>query len=145
VSTSPDDDALRFERDPSPADVEWLDDQVLAATVEATGRADVEQLAAFVRDADGSLVAGISGWTWGGTCELQSLYVVPAQRGRGWGRRLLAAAADEARSRGCTQVVLFTHEVHAPGLYDRLGYELVGHVDDYPAGGVARWYRKRLA
>ena len=39
-------------------------------------------LAIFVRDA-GRVVAGISGWTWGDCCELQSLWVEPGRRGRG--------------------------------------------------------------
>jgi hypothetical protein len=41
-------------------------------------------------------------------------------------------------------VVLLTHAVQAPGLYTSSGYELVGQVDDYPAGSAAYWFRKRL-
>ena len=57
---------------------------------------------------------------------------------------MLVEAEGEARRRRCHQVVLFTHEIEAPGLYERLGYELIGRVDDYPAGGAAYWYRKPL-
>ena len=55
--------------------------------------------AIFVRDA-GRVVAGISGWTWGDCCELQSLWVEPSLRGRGLATRLIAAAeAEEAEAR----------------------------------------------
>jgi hypothetical protein len=63
------------------------------------------------------------------------------------GGALLDAAEAEALRRGCDQVVLLTHAVHAgPGgaRYRRRGYELVGRVDDYPRGDAALWFRKRL-
>lgn len=54
---------------------------------------------------------------------LASLYVVPAFRGRGLGRRLVRAAEDAARLRGCTQLFLYT-----PGqekFYAALGWSLL--------------------
>lgn len=41
-------------------------------------------------------------------------------------------------------MVLFTFDCQAPDLYERLGYDRVGTVDDYPLGGAAHWFRKRL-
>ena len=65
------------------------------------GLGDEVDLAIFVRDA-GTVVAGISGWTWGDCCELQSLWVEPSlswawpgysaprrRRSRGGGARVL--------------------------------------------------------
>ena len=129
---------------PDPADVAILEDRVIAATVRATGHADARELAVLLRDEDGSLRAGVYGWTWGGCCELQYLWVDEPWTGRGVGRALVAAAESEARRRGCGQVVLFTFDSQAGSLYPRLGYELVGSVAGYPAGGTAHWFQKRL-
>ena len=96
-----------------------------------------------VRDA-GRVVAGISGWTWGDCCELQSLWVEPGLRGRGLATRLLAAAEAEAAARGCSQTVHFTYAFQARALYEQNGYELAGCVQDFPSGTDVLWYRKRL-
>ena len=80
------------------------------------GLGDEVDLAIFVRDA-GTVVAGISGWTWGDCCELQSLWVAPGRRGRGLATKLLAAAEAEAAARGGSQTVHFTYDFQAPALY----------------------------
>ena len=93
--------------DPDPLDVEFLETQIRREASAAMGLGDEVELAIFVREA-GRIVAGISGWTWGDCCELQSLWVDPALGGRWLGSRLLAAAEAEAAARGCTQTVHFT-------------------------------------
>ena len=108
------------------------------------GLGDEVDLAIFVRDDVGAVVAGISGWTWGDCCELQSLWVEPSLRGRGLATRLLAAAEAEAAARGCSQTVHFTYDFQARALYEQNDYELVGRVEDFPSGTDVLWYRKRL-
>jgi len=138
---------LAVEDRPDPADVAWLETRVREHTAAVTECADEAELAIFVRDAGGAVRAGISGWTWGGCCELQHLWVDETLRGRGLASQLLDEAETEAARRGCRQVVLFTHEVNAGDAgdrYTRRGYELVGRVDDYPVGDAALWFRKLL-
>jgi GNAT superfamily N-acetyltransferase len=134
---------ISVEDDPVEDDVAALDDRLAAFTIGVAGHAPPQPLGVFARE-QGSLVAGIHGWTWGGCCELVTLWVDEPLRGRGLGRALLEAAEARARTRGCRQVVLLTHAVQAPGLYTGSGYSLVGEVDGYPAGSAAHWFRKRL-
>ena len=128
---------------PDPLDIEFLETQIRRDASAAMGLGDEVDLAIFVRDA-GRIVAGISGWTWGDCCELQSLWVAPSLRGRGLATALLAAAEAEAAARGCTQTVHFTYGFQARALYERNGYELAGRVEDFPSGTDVLWYRKRL-
>ena len=134
---------LEVENDPDPRDLEFLETQIRREASTAMGLGDEAELAIFVRDA-GRIVAGISGWTWGDCCELQSLWVEPSLRGRWLGTRLLAAAEAEAAARGCSQTVHFTYAFQAGRLYERNGYELAGRVEGFPSGTDVLWYRKRL-
>jgi GNAT superfamily N-acetyltransferase len=135
---------FHVEDDPDPLDLEFLETQIRREASAATGLAGEVELAIFVRDA-GKVVAGISGWTWGDCCELQSLWVEPSLRGRGLATRLMAAAEAEAAARGCTQTVHFTYAFQARALYERIGYELMGRVEGFPTGTDVLWYRKRLS
>jgi GNAT superfamily N-acetyltransferase len=134
---------FQVEDHPDPLDVELLEAHIRSEASSVKGLGDEVELAIFVRDA-GTIVAGISGWTWGDCCELQSLWVAPHLRGRGLATRLLAAAEAEAATRGCSQSVHFTYDFQAQDLYERTGYELMARVEDFPSGTDALWYRKRL-
>jgi ribosomal protein S18 acetylase RimI-like enzyme len=136
---------VRFhvEDDPDPPDIGFLETQIRREASATMGLGDEAELAIFVREA-GRIIAGVSGWTWGNGCELQSLWVDPNHRDRWLGPRLLAAAEAEAAARGCAQTVHFTYDFQARRLYDYAGYELVGRVEDFPSGANVLWYRKRL-
>jgi GNAT superfamily N-acetyltransferase len=135
---------LHVENDPDPLDLEVLESHIRREASLAMGLGEEVELAIFVRDDNGTVVAGISGWTWGDCCELQSLWVQPSLRGRGLATRLIAAAETEAAARGCSQTVHFTYDFQARALYERNGYELVGRVENFPSGTDVLWYHKLL-
>jgi ribosomal protein S18 acetylase RimI-like enzyme len=135
---------LVVEDSPDAADLALLEEQVAAAAVAATGLGEEQEFGIFARRDDGRVVAGISGIVWGGYCELQAMWVEESLRNRGLARALLAGAEAEARRRGCALVVFHAYDLLARGLYERLGYETVGIIENCPAGSVARWYRKIL-
>jgi GNAT superfamily N-acetyltransferase len=122
----------------------FLADRIYEFNAEATGYFDGRLLGGCVRDDAGHVVAGFSGHTWGGCCELSYVWVHAAHRGRGLGRALLHDAEAEARRRGCAQVVLMTHSFQAPGFYARLGYERRYAVEGRPLGHSNIVYVKSL-
>src|SRR5215471_18049431 len=91
--------------DPTPEDVQYLEDRIYEFNSKATGIADGDWLAFVGREGE-AIVAGICGNTWGGTCEVRQFWVDESRRGGGLGTRLFEALEDEARRRGCTQIVL---------------------------------------
>jgi GNAT superfamily N-acetyltransferase len=129
--------------DPTPFDVQFLEDRIYEFNSRVTGIGDGEWLAFFVRERD-RIVAGICGNTWGGTCELRQFWVEESQRHCGLGTKLFRAAEDEARRRGCTQIVLMTFSFQAPAFYERNGFEVVATVDQHPHGHRNLLMRKHL-
>ncbi|MGH7339897.1 MAG: GNAT family N-acetyltransferase, partial [Candidatus Rokuibacteriota bacterium] len=105
---------------------------------------DGRWLAIFVRDNDGEIVAGMHGWTWGGTGFVQAIWVHEKLRGHGLGSRILAAAEAEALRRGCHQLHLDTHGYQALAFYRRLGYEMIGELPGWPGDDIRIFLRKRL-
>ena len=63
-------------------------------------------------------------WSAGSECYVAELYVRPERRRRGIGLALMAAALEEARTRGAAHIELATSEddVGARALYERLGF-----------------------
>ena len=135
---------LVVEDSPDAADLALLEEQVAAAAIAAAGLGEEQEFGIFARGGDGRVVAGISGIVWGGCCELQAMWVEESLRNRGLAHALVAGAEAEARRRGCSLVVFHAYDLLARGLYQRLGYETVGIIENCPAGSAARWYRKIL-
>ena len=135
---------LLVEDSPAAADVALLEEHVAAAAIAAAGLGEEHEFGIFARDDDGRVVAGISGIVWGGYCELQAMWVEESLRHRGLARALIASAEAQARRRGCALVVFHAYDLLGRGLYERLGYETAGVIENCPAGSAARWYRKVL-
>ena len=130
--------------EPTPQDVEYLEDRIYEHNASVTGIADGQLLAFLLRDDSGRIVAGICGNTWGGGCEIRQFWVEESQRRRGLGTRLFQAAEQEARRRGCTQMLLMTFSFQAPAFYARIGFEVVATIADHPRGHRNFLMRKRL-
>ena len=62
----------------------------------------------------------------------------------GHGRALLRMAEAEARTRGCSHVMLTTYSFQARGFYEKEGYRVVGEMAGYPPGTTYYWMRKDL-
>jgi ribosomal protein S18 acetylase RimI-like enzyme len=132
------------ESHPDPIQLQLLEEQINQYNVRATGFEDYRPLAIFVQDDQQSLVAGISGYTWGGCCEIDFLWVHPDYRRQGYGRELLQTAETEAANRGCHLVFLNSHNFEAPDFYQRLGYTINGIDENCPKGHSRYHLQKRL-
>lgn len=129
---------------PNPDDLQFLEDQINEFNFATTGIRDARLLAILLRDSAGRLYAGLSGHTWGGVAEVRFLWVDERRRHTGIGSRLLRAAEEEARSRGCMKIVLSTHSFQAPDFYLKHGYVVAGEFSNYPRGHRSIFLEKTL-
>jgi GNAT superfamily N-acetyltransferase len=138
------DASLTVTDDLTPEQLAFLDDRIYEYNVAATGIGDGRWLGVFVRDESGAVLAGLSGTTWGACCKVRDVWVREDLRLRGMGTRLLDAAEDEARRRGCKQVLLSSHSFQAPDFYRKRGFEVFAVIEDDPIGHREIYLRKRL-
>jgi len=120
-----------------------LIDQINEFNHDTTGN-DFHEMLNVETDGDGEVLAGLYGWSLGGTCWIEALWVREDIRRRRFGSRLLAAAEAEARRRGCKQIALETHTFQAPAFYEQHGFEIVGALTDYPKGYSKLLLQKQL-
>ena len=124
-------------------------DQQLSAGLDAhnfaaTGHSDLRELTVKVEDAAGDLVAGLSGWTWATCAGIGMVWVRDDSRRDGWGAKLLAAAEDAARARGCRQVLVSSFTFQAPEFYRRHGYVEFARSEGIPVEGQADVHFRKL-
>lgn len=92
-----------------------------------------------------SLAGGLAGTVWARWLHIELLWVDERFRSSGLGSRLMEAAEQHARDlHGCTGSRVETFDFQAPGFYTKLGYTLVGTVEDYPPGSADHILVKRL-
>jgi len=108
------------------------------------GPTERHQVAIVLRDASGDITGGLwgrAGFRW---LFVEFLAVSPALKGQGHGRALMLAAEDEARRLGCIGIWLDTFSFQARGFYEKLGYDVIGQIDDFPPGETRFFLRKRI-
>ena len=134
---------VRIDNEVSAADEAAVVRGLLAFNEEWLGPSNELPVRLVARDDDG-VAGGLLGhirWKW---LYVAKLWVDERARGQGVGTKLLMAAEDLARARGCTGAFLDTFEYQARPFYEKLGYELFGMLDGYPPGYRQFYLRKRL-
>ena len=129
---------------PAPSELEIIGSRLSAYNDSDVGPSDRQLLAVLVRNEEGTLVAGISGYTAWGWLYVQWLWIAEDQRGKGLAGRMLGAGEDEARRRGCRGSYIDTFNPVALKVYQRAGYVAFGELADFPAGRTRTFLQKPL-
>jgi GNAT superfamily N-acetyltransferase len=104
------------------------------------GYRDFRPLAVLVSDPqNGEVVGGLYGRTSLGLMYIDRFFLPESIRRHRLGSRVIAAAEEEAKRRGCSRAMLSTLEFQAPGFYLKQGYEVAAKIECDPPG-VTRYY-----
>lgn len=136
--------AVEITATPAPDDLRMIGDNLSAFNDADVGPSGRKALAVLVRDDDGAVVAGISGYTAWGWLYVQWLWIDESQRGQGLAGTMLQAAEAEARRRGCHGAYIDTFSPVARRVYTRAGYAPFGELQDFPPGRTRTFLQKRL-
>lgn len=135
---------LTREDDGSDDDAQRVIDGLKAFNRAHAPQAEYSALRLFLRDPAGAVVGGLLGDVIFGWLFVRILWVSDEHRGGGHGARLMRAAEDEARARGCHGAWLDTFSFQAPAFYAAQGYLPFGRLDDYPPGHSCHFLWKPL-
>jgi GNAT superfamily N-acetyltransferase len=132
-----------LEPDPDPEIREKILKPLAAYNEACAGPGRWETLAVTVRDPGGEIVGGLWGRIGYNFLNVELFALGPA-RDSGLGRRIMAMAEAEARTRNLAGVWLDTWSFQAPDFYRKLGFQECGRIDDYPPGHHRVFFVKRL-
>jgi GNAT superfamily N-acetyltransferase len=105
---------------------------------------ELKAIGVFVTDTDGKKLAGLTGSTSGNWLRIDMLWVSDTLRGQGVGSKLILAAEEEARARGCCYAQVDTASFQARPFYEKLGYTLRFSLDNYPRHHQRHYLSKTL-
>jgi GNAT superfamily N-acetyltransferase len=109
------------------------------------GYRDHRPLAILIRDPKtGAVVGGLLGGTSFGLLRIDRFFLPEALRKQGLGARIIKAAEEEGRRRGCGRALLTTLEFQAPGFYKRQGWEVLAELTGGPTAPSRFLMTKKL-
>ncbi|KAA0700511.1 N-acetyltransferase [Neorhizobium sp. P12A] len=130
--------------EPSQEDLAVISERLTGFNADDVGPSGRRSVAVFIRDAEGKVVGGLSGYTAWGWLFTQWLFVPPEFRGQGMAGRLLETAEAEAITRGCHGAWIDTFSPQALRAYQRQGYVIFGELPEFPIGRSRFFLQKRL-
>ena len=84
----------------------------------------IQSYAFFLRNSTSTILGGIKGTSYYGCLYIDSLWITPALRNKGWGFQLMHEAEKLGKGRNCSFVSLTTMDWEALLFYQKLGYEI---------------------
>ena len=115
-----------------------------SANAKSTGDGNFDSIFVAARDSSATVIGGVLGEAYWGWVNFTAVWVHPDHRRRGLATRMLREAEAEVIRMGYSQAYLDTFSFQSPDLYLRLGYEIFGQLNDFPAGYKRLFMRKSL-
>ncbi len=103
-----------------------------------------ENVSFVLRNEKEESVGGITGTIFWAHLHIDLLWVDERFRSKGYGLQLMEQMEAYARTQGCRLILLDTFSFQAPEFYKRLGFQVLGTVEDHPKGYQLYYLEKRL-
>ena len=135
---------ISSEPDASAEDVSVIEDSINEFNMRVTGDHNWKPVRIFLRDEHGNIRGGIAADLWGGWLDIELLWVDEDLREQGYATQLMQQVEAEARAYGCRNAQVGTHSFQARPFYEKLGYQVIAELEDYPPGHSDFLLRKAL-
>lgn len=135
---------IGVETEIDPRLVTQIQNQIYSYNMAVTGDYAYQPLYVILRDELGTAQGGLMADLWGGWMHVTFVWVSDELRGQGYGAHLVTTAEAEARAAGCRGAYLETHSFQARPFYEKLGYNVIATLPDYPPGHSYHIMQKSL-
>jgi len=124
--------------------IDYLDKQIADFNWENWEVQERKPLAVQIKNAQGEVVAGAAGRSFGNWLQLNTLWVSENLRGQDIGSQILKSFEDAGKKRGCVTCLLDTLNFQAMPFYEKYGYETQWIQEKYPKTGCKYYMTKQL-
>ena len=135
---------LSFESNPKPSDIQALADGIKAYALVKKALPPWDYFAFFIRDQENKVMAGCDGNTLYGCLYIDQLWVSETIRHAGWGTKLINAALDYGKKRGCTFANVDTMDWEALDFYKKIGFTVELERKGFHKNSISYSLRKAL-
>lgn len=104
----------------------------------------LENTSFVLRNDEEEIVGGVTATMFWYHMHIDFLWVSEKYRGEGYGRELIQRAEELAKEKGCYLILLDTFSFQAPEFYQKLGFSVIGKIDDHPRGFQQFIFEKRI-
>ena len=133
---------ISLEENPDPADLDVIERALVEHNEARSEPRNYSPLAIFLRNGEGQIVGGLRGLTVWGWLFVSQLWVAEDLRGQDYGTKLMEAAEQEARTRGCHSAYVDTFSFLALDFYQKVGYTVFGTLERFPTGHTRYFLKK---
>ena len=131
-------------KEPTHEEKTYLEDSIDNFNINLTGIPFGGEVAALVYDEHDRLVGGVNGAQWGDAFSVAFLWLEEEWRGQDIGTQLMRTIEQNASERGCSTLLLDTHSFQALGFYLKLGFVVVGTLENFPTPYTRYFLKKDL-
>ncbi len=135
---------FRITNDGNQSDIDEIHNMLKSYNLSKREKSENIPLGVYYEDETGKKLAGLTGKTFGNWLCINYLFVSENLRNLGIGSKIIIAAENEARNRGCKYVFVDTFSFQAPAFYEKLGYRCVFSLTNYPYTEERHYYIKEL-
>jgi len=114
------------------------------AAFQAKGLSPIRPFSIFIKDQNETIVGGVSGASFYGSLYVDSLWISPALRHLGWGRKLMHEAEQMGKERKARFATVHTMDWEALSFYQKLGYSVEFTREGYDQNSKMFMLRKVL-
>ncbi len=132
-------------KEPSVEEKNYLENNINQFNIHLTGIPFGGEVAVLAYDGQDRLIGGANGFQWGDSFTVEFLWLEEPWRGLDLGSQIMQAIEQQAAQRDCKQLFLDTYNFQAIGFYQKLGYEVVGKIENFPTPYTHYFLKKDLS